>query len=100
MHTHASKTLKRLLRNMPLTLTCSSEGPPILKKKYPGLGWFLVRGEPPPKKKLNFFFQKCFNIFKQFFFSKFFFFFVSVRIYMKDPEFLTQIIPILDEFSR
>ena len=35
------RLLKRFLRNMPLTVTCSDKGPPILKKN-PAPGFFLL----------------------------------------------------------
>ena len=77
IHTHACETLKRLLKNMPLMLTCSDQGPPILKK-YPAIGCFLVGGEAPHQKKIEFiYFSK---MFQQIFFLK------RVQIYMKDAD--------------
>ena len=66
------ETLKRLLRNMPLMLTCSDYGPPILKK-YPAHECLFVRANPPT----NFFFSKMFqylnkkNILNHFFFRNY-----------------------------
>ena len=72
---YACKTLKRILRNMPFTLTYFDQGPPILKKKF-SLWFVFVEGRSPPIKPihgLNFFFFKfcsISNIKKLIFFQK------------------------------
>ena len=83
--THAWKTLKRLVQNMPLTLTCFDANlfrPPILKK-HPLPGCFLVEGSP-----FNFFWKKSSN------------FFSSNLYFSSYGHFCTQITPIFYEFSR
>ena len=45
MWSHACKTLKRLIRNIPFTLTCSDYSPPILKKNIQPLNFVVVGGD-------------------------------------------------------
>ena len=65
--THACRTLDRLLRNMPLTLTCFDYGPRLTKAptKFFFLLFFSKNVKIFEEKKIYIFFHKCSNLYER-----------------------------------